>query len=242
MKVIVYVEGPSDQKALQALLSKPIIEPARQRRVGISFSPLGGKAPILNDVPRKAAEILKQSPDDWVFALPDLYPMAYYDDTPNAHRSHAELVKVLQGRFQSRAGKIGVPEAARSHFRVHCLKHDLEALLLAAPDQLRDRLKTKDALKGRWRLPVENQNDAKPPKYVVEDLFRQYRKKPDYIDTVDAVWILERASLPSLEVACRQNFEPFVRELRALAEGRDPDAPVGAKKPGDQAATKIDDA
>lgn len=227
MKVIVYVEGPSDQKALQALLNKPIIEPARTRGVGIAFSPLGGKAPILNDVPRKAAEILKQNPADWVIALPDLYPMASYDNSPHPHRSYAELVKLLRDRFLSRADKVGVPESARSHFRVHCLKHDLEALVLAAPDQLRERLKTKDALRGRWRLPVEDQNDTKPPKYMVMDLFRQHRKKPDYIDTVDAVWILERASLKDLESACRQNFAPLVRDLRALAEGRDPDAPAG---------------
>lgn len=75
MKVIVYVEGPSDHKALQALL-EPVIGPARSRGVGISFSAQGGKAPILNDVPRKAADHLHQHTNDWVFALPDLYPMA----------------------------------------------------------------------------------------------------------------------------------------------------------------------
>jgi hypothetical protein len=228
VKVITYVEGPSDQMALQALL-KPIIQLARSNRVGISFSPQGGKAPILNDVPRKAAEILKQTPGDWVIALPDLYPMAVYDGT-HPHRSFAELEVLLRDKFLSRAEKIGVPEAARSHFRVHCLKHDLEALLLAAPEELRQRLKTKDALRGRWRLPVEDQNDNKAPKYVVEELFRQYRKKSGYIDTSDAVWILERASLPALEAVCPQRFAPFTRELRALAEGRDPDVKEGGKK------------
>jgi hypothetical protein len=221
VKVTIYVEGPSDQKALQALLDGPLIEPARSRGIGIKLYPLGGKAPILNDVPRKAAELLKQSPGDWVFALPDLYPMASYDDGPHRHRSFAELVALLRGRFLSRADKIGLPEEARSHFRVHCLKHDLEALLLASPDELRQRLKTKDALR-RWRLPVEEQNDSKPPKYVVMDLFRQYRKKPDYIDTDDAVWILARASLATLERECRQNFAPFVRELRAIVDGQNP--------------------
>ena len=228
MKVIVYVEGPSDQKALQALL-EPIIEAGRGRRVGISFSPLGGKAPILHDVPRKAAEILAQSPNDWVFALPDLYPMASFDGS-HPHRSFGQLEALLQERFASRADKTGLPVKARSHFRVHCLKHDLEALLLASPDELRRRLNTKDALRGRWRSAVEDQNDTKPPKRVVEELFRQYRRKPDYIDTVDAVWILERASLRSVEPACPQ-FARFVRELRALAEGRDPDATEGAAEP-----------
>ncbi|WP_437620055.1 DUF4276 family protein [Sorangium sp. So ce1151] len=186
MKVIVYVEGPSDQKALQALL-RGVIDDGRGRGIGISFSPQGGKAPILNDVPRKAAEHLKQHPSDWVFALPDLYPMAYYDGTPNKHRSFAELWGLLQDRFTSRADKIGLAPDTRRHFRVHCLKHDLGALLLAAPDKLRERLRTKDALKGRWRNPVEDQNDDRPPKRIVEELFRQHRKKPDYIDTIDAV-------------------------------------------------------
>jgi hypothetical protein len=228
VKVSIYVEGPSDQKALQALLDKPIIEPARARGVGIKFYPLGGKAPILNDVPRKAAEILKQNPGDWVFALPDLYPMASYDDGPHKHRSFAELVALLRGRFLSRADKIGLPEGARSHFRVHCLKHDLEALLLASPDELKQRLKTKDLLRGRWRLPVEEQNDTKPPKYVIMELFRQHRRKPDYVDTDDAVWILARAALATLERDCRQNFAPFLRELRAVVEGQD----VGSQEVG----------
>lgn len=228
MKVIIYVEGPSDQKALQALF-KPIIDSARSRGVGINFSPQGGKAAILNDVPRRAADILRQSPGDWVIALPDLYPMASYDEGPHPHRSFSEMDKLLRHRFLSRAAKIDVPAHAHGHFRVHCLKHDLEALLLAAPDQLRQRLKTKDALRGRWRNPVEDQNDNRPPKRVVEDLFRQYRNQPGYVDTVDASWILERASLAEVERACPQCFAPFARDLRALAEHRAPDAADAAK-------------
>jgi hypothetical protein len=223
VKVFVYVEGPSDQKALQALL-RPVIDVGRRNGVGIGFLQMGGKAPILNDVPRRAAEILRQSPEDWVFALPDLYPMASYDSGPHPHRSFEEMVTLLRDRFLSRAGKIGLPESAHTHFRVHCLKHDLEALILAAPDQLRQRLQTKDGLRGRWRIPVEDQNDDRPPKRVVEALFRQYRRKPDYVDTQDALWILERASLQDLEAACPQRFAPFVRELRALAERREPEA------------------
>jgi Domain of unknown function (DUF4276) len=223
LRVVVYVEGPSDQKALEALL-KPIIDRGRSNGKGISFSPQGGKGPILNKVPARAADILKQSPDDWVFALPDLYPMASYDRTENRHRSFPELVTLLQGRFISRADKINLSPEARRHFRVHCLKHDLEALLLAAPDELRRRLKTNDSLRGHFRTPVEDQNDDNPPKYVVDALFRKYRRKPDkYIDTVDAVPILARASLPAIEAACPQRFAPFVRELRALSEGGDPD-------------------
>jgi hypothetical protein len=233
VRVIVYVEGPSDQKALQALL-KPVIDAARSKGTGITFSPQGGKAAILDDVPRKAAEHLQQNEHDWVFALPDLYPMAAYNDGPNRHRSFAELRQLLHEGFRTRADKIDLSESARKHFRVHCLKHDLEGLLLAAPDVLRQRLKTTDALRDRWRLPVEDQNDDKPPKRIVEELFKKYRKKPGYVDTSDAVWIMERASLNGIESACPQRFAPFVREIRLLAEGQDPDAPATAAKGGER--------
>ena len=101
-------------------------------------------------------------------------------------------------------------------------KHDLEALLLAAPEELRKRLKTRDAFRDHWRIPVEDQNDTKPPKRIVEDLVRRYLKRK-YQDTDDAVVVLKQASLQAVEKACPQ-FAKFVRELRALTEGRDPDS------------------
>ena len=61
MKVVVYVEGPSDKLALEKFL-EALIDKGSKRGVGIRFSPQNGKAPILNDVPRKAAEILRQHP------------------------------------------------------------------------------------------------------------------------------------------------------------------------------------
>jgi len=54
MKVHVYVEGPSDRAALQALL-KPIIEQANNKGIGINFHPMGSKSAILDDVPGIAA-------------------------------------------------------------------------------------------------------------------------------------------------------------------------------------------
>lgn len=214
MNVLVYVEGPADRNALEQLL-QPIVSEGQKRRVGISFSPLAGKSPVLNDSPRKAADHLAEHPDDWVFALPDLYPMAPYDDGPNAHRSFAELDALLRKRFLARAEKVGLRAAAQDHFRVYCLKHDLEVLLLAAPDALRQRLKTKDALRGRWRTPIEDQNDRAPPKRVIEALFEKYQRRK-YVDTTDAPWILARASLDAVVKACPQQFAPFVAELRKI--------------------------
>lgn len=218
MKVLVYVEGPSDRYGLEALLD-PVISQGRQRGVGIHFLPLKGKPSILNYSARKAADHLSDHPDDWVFVLPDLYPMSVYDKTPNAHRSFADLERLLRDRFDARARSVGLDTKTYARFRVHCLKHDLEVLLLAAPDQLRRRLGTGDALRGRWLNPVEDQNDDRPPKRVVEALFDQYRKKPKYTDTIDAPWVLKQASLEAITAACPQRFAPFVSELRGLAGG-----------------------
>lgn len=219
MKVLVYVEGPSDRDALRGLL-RPIIATGQQRGVGITFHPLNGKAALLDSCGRKAADHLAEHPDDWVFALPDLYPMSAYDGTPNAHRSFAELEKLLRTKFLDRAARLGMAPAVHRHFRVHCLKYDLEGLLLAVPEELRMRLGTTDALRGRWRNPVEDQNDQQPPKRIVEALFSKYRRKGRYVDTLDAPWILSRAALEAVVATCPQRFAPFVSELRQLAEER----------------------
>ncbi len=219
MKVLVYVEGPSDRDGLSALL-RPLIEAGREKGVGISFHPQHSKAALLQDVPRKAADHLADQPDDLVIAMPDLYPMSRYTGTHNQHGSFADLDRLLRERFDGLAKKLSLPAAVRRQFRVHCLKHDLEVLLLAAPDELRQRLGTEDALRKAWRKPVEDQDDNRPPKRVVEGLFSKYRMKPGYQDVVDAPWILERASLAAVEGACPQRFAPFVADLRAsLAAG-----------------------
>lgn len=214
MRVLVYVEGPSDRDGLAALL-RPVIEAAQQNGVGISFHPQHSKDALLDDVPRKAADHLAERPGDWVIALPDLYPMSRYAGTRNAHASFAELEMLLRKRFDARADTLGLTDGVRRQFRVHCLKYDLEALLLATPERLRERLRTDDALRNAWRQPVEDQDDDQPPKRIVEELFKKYRKKPGYQDTVDAPWILERADLSAVERACPQRFAPFVADLRA---------------------------
>lgn len=217
MKVLVYVEGPGDRASLEKLF-RATLEQGRRSKVSISFLPCGGKDWILQRLGRTAALHLKSNPEDYVFALPDLYPMAKYDRTPEVHRSFEQLRTLLTKRFLQEAEELSLPEAVRSHYRVHCLKHDLEALLLGAPDTLRLRLKTEEGIEKNWRKPVEDQNDNEPPKRVVERLFMKYRKQR-YIETTDAPWILERASAKDLCVACPQNFKPLFTELDRLSQG-----------------------
>ncbi len=217
MKVLVYVEGPGDRASLEKLFRATLAQ-ARESKVSITFFPCGGKDWILQRLGRTAAIHLKSHPGDYVFALPDLYPMAKYARTKEAHPSFEQLKALLLGRFHNEAEQVGLPEEVRSHYRVHCLKHDLEVLLLGSPELLRQRLKTDEKIEKNWRKPVEDQNDTEPPKRVVEQLFSKYQKRR-YIETTDAPWILERAFPRELCGACPQNFKPLFTELDRLSRG-----------------------
>jgi hypothetical protein len=138
-------------------------------------------------------------------------------DGPHKHASAGEMSRVLKSKFEVCANKVSLSADASGHFRAHCLKHDLEALLLAAAGELRQRLKTTDKLRDWWRQPVEDQNDNNPPKQIVKALFKKYTPR-EYIEDVDAPWILERAKLDIIESTC-VCFGAFVRELRELTTG-----------------------
>ncbi len=76
MRVIVYVDGPSDVAAMNELF-RSLIEAKQQAGVQITFTfiPKGdGKKAILLQVPQRAATILLNDADAWVAAMPDLYP------------------------------------------------------------------------------------------------------------------------------------------------------------------------
>jgi hypothetical protein len=211
MMVLVYVEGPSDRLGMKALF-RGLIERGQHGGVGIQFFVEDGKASILKNVPRKAALHLRSNPGDWVVAVPDLHPMQADGDA--AHGSASALRSLLERRFEDAAARLGVPAPAMSHFRAFCFQHDVEALVLAAPTVLRERLGTRDAIEGQWRRPVETQNGDRPPKRVVEALFTRYGNRTRYRDTLDLPWLLERADLAALEQACPQQFAPFAAFLR----------------------------
>ena len=215
-KALVFVEGPSDRAGLEILL-RPVIAEANERGRSIRFLPKGGKSRLLSEVPGLAVDHLADNPADLVVALPDLYPTRGYENEL-AHQDYQGLRTVLNRRFHERADRRRISERARARFRVHCLQHDLEALLLASVDQLRARLKTKVRLEEGWALPVELQDGERPPKRIVEHLFLKYRRTR-YRDNVDVPTILAEASLEVVVDRCKLRFHPFVTDLRAFARG-----------------------
>jgi hypothetical protein len=97
--------------------------------------------------------------------------------------------------------------------QIFCFKYDLEALLLAAKDSLAEMLQLEN-LEVTWTIPVEDQNHNHPPRFFVEQLFRNQGQK--YKGSIDAPLILGNASLQSLIKACPQQFAPFVNFLQNL--------------------------
>ncbi len=212
MRVEIYLEGPSDVFAMEKLLA-PLVQRKRQEGVGIKFFRArkgDGKAYLVNIAPVDAANTLPADPEVTMVVVPDLYPK----DKPDRHETYEELERLVLGNFkkalESRGRQVSADLGQR--FKVFCFKHDLEALLLAAPQRLAGRLGLR-SLKPSWRRPVEDQNHEHPPKQVVQALFRKHGKS--YDQKVDAPLILAGADYHDIARACPQCFQPLVEFLES---------------------------
>src|SRR5258708_21845717 len=132
--IIVYVEGPSDKNGLQELL-KPLIDQKLQNGVAIKFfeTPEGDrKESVLFKVPRRAVDILRSEADALVVAMPDLYP----HNKGFPHETFEELRLGILEQFEHWRSHADADPRLVERFRVFCLKHDLETLILAAHEAL----------------------------------------------------------------------------------------------------------
>lgn len=211
-EVFVYLEGPSDQLAMRALLAGPAHLAAKQGSF-LDFFPLKNKQTLLNKGPTRALNILRSRPNSFVFLVPDLYPK----NMPFPHATFEELKREVERRFEVELRKKRAEERLKERFRVHCFKYDLEVLLLASEESLLERLNV-GAFSRRWVKPVEDQNHNNPPKRIVEGLFSDSQMR--YRDTIDAPWVLERSDYRVLQTRCAQNFEPFLQDLFTILELR----------------------
>ena len=209
MKVIVYVEGDGDRLCLQTLLA-PLIETKNAAGIRVQFVPMtrgDRKAALLTNAPMKAAHILMNAQDAWVVILPDLYP-------PNkafAHSSCAEMQEGITTRFLDALHRSGGKRAA-DRFRVFCLIHDLEVLLLAAEESF---MAFCGLSRPRWVKPVEEQDHQTPPKRIVEELI------PRYQATVDGPLVLAAADYRVIAERCPTGFGKFVEFLQATGSTSD---------------------
>ncbi|HCO96618.1 MAG TPA: hypothetical protein DIU00_22205 [Phycisphaerales bacterium] len=198
MKVWIYVEGESDKLALQTLW-KSWCEQLRTTSHGIRIVHLAGKSKFFQKIGPRAAEKLCANKEDIVVGLPDLYPNQPYAGTRFEHNDMTQLKSVQINEVSKALEKIYGANRQKAQqllerFLPSALKHDLEMLLLAATKELRAHLRTSEHL-GNWRNPIEDQNQNKPPKRIIEELFRVKSKaRQAYRDTKDASAILRKVT------------------------------------------------
>lgn len=209
MKVIVYVEGPSDRLAMQELLAS-LLARLRQAGVSVDFLPTDNKQRLMIQTPIKAVNILRNDPQAVVVAMPDLYPR----NQGLPHTTYDDLAHALQRDFSRAMTRNGVDDPRLAQrFKVFCFKYDLEALVLAAEAPLASRLGA-TSVQRTWTVPVEDQDHNTPPKRIVERLFKE--ANDTYRDTIDAPLILGAAHYPDIAAACPQCFKPFVDFLDSI--------------------------
>lgn len=194
MKAYIYVEGEADKLALEALLSG-YREQLKQQRHGISFIVLGNKDAFFVKFGPKAAARLVEGVRDCVVALPDLYPNQPYRGSPSEHADLPALQTILGGLVRHALRDVYCLRAVDvrqclGRFHASALKHDLEMLLLAAWPRLAEQI-GQDLNRRGWRSPVEDQDQDRPPKRIVEAIFRT-RTGRAYRDTLHAPAVLRR--------------------------------------------------
>lgn len=199
MKVWIFVEGSSDVQALSALWTD------WQQRLGkkgwgIQLIPLEGKSKYFRKIGARATEKLVNNACDLVVGLPDLYPNRGYANTEYRHDDLEELRAVQTRLVKQQMGRRTDINSYMARFYASALKHDLEVLLLAATSQLQSQLKMSNRPSG-WRQPPEEQNQEKPPKKIVEELFRR-RGKWAYREIADSTAILRDADLRQVAEQC----------------------------------------
>lgn len=198
MKVWIFVEGKSDVQALSALWSG-WKQRLSKKGWGIQLIPLESKSKYFRSIGPRAVEKLANDPHDLVVGLPDLYPNRDYANTAYKHDNLAELRAVQTRLVTHNLRKKGrQTDRYMARFYASALKHDLEVLLLAATSQLQSRLKIRPS---GWRQPPEEQNQDRPPKKIVEELFREHLNRP-YREITDSAAILRGADLRQVAQQC----------------------------------------
>jgi hypothetical protein len=204
---VVYVEGEGDRLCLETLLA-PLLQAKEASGVHIGFVPMtrgDRKKTLLTHAPIKAVNAILNDPDITVVIVPDLYP-------PNKAFDHTTCEQMQTGVrhlfLESASRKHGWDDRYAERFRVFCLIHDLEVLLLAAEEQLMARC---GLTAVTWTKPVEEQNQENPPKRIVEKLIRHYNA------TVDGPLILANADYRVIAKRCPNGFGRFVAFLETVS-------------------------
>lgn len=208
MKVVVYVEGPSDKLGLERIF-RPLLDRKESQGVLIRFfvAQKGDRKDwLLTHGLDRARSILLNEPASHVVIMPDLQP-------PNRvfpHRMREELAEGLRREF---AERVHHDSRMTSRFHAFCFHHQFEVLLLAQEDALRSHLGAA-GLKTGWRKPPEEQNHEDPPKRVLERLFREHGRQ---YNEIAAVSLLPEGGYAQLREMCPISLGGLTELLEGVA-------------------------
>ncbi len=206
-EIYIFVEGISDKTVLESLLG-PLIINKRNIHTYIKFNAVekgDAKHKLLTEYPKQAVSLLKYKPYAHVIILPDLYPK-------NKGFPHTTPLELKEGAIKEFQSKCKDNPNLADRFHVFCLKHDLEMLLLASKENLRQEV-GEDAFDKfckqtsiNWENP-EDQNHDNPPKKIIVSLFDKAGKK--YTEVFNAPNILSQANYTEIAQKCPE-FNLFV--------------------------------
>jgi len=203
MKILLFVEGDTENKTLPDFLKK-WLDSKLDNRISVEPIVFSGCGDYLKRAGKKSQLHLDNSEVIAIFGLLDLYGLP---EKCKGGNTVDEKIDFARKRIIE-----SLPEECRPRFRQHFAVHELEAWLLSDPDIFPRGIK----------LPVECGNPEtvdfdNPPAKLLKELFRKYKKNYSYKKTVDGVNLFKKLSPKTVRKKC-PNFKKFTDEILAAAE------------------------
>jgi len=171
-RIALFVEGHSEcgnaqQKTLPTFFHRWLDPQLPDKgKVGIQAVNFKGVSHYLNDLPNKVKSYLSEGRASFVIGLVDLYGLPDRIDLTNC-RSVKEKVDTARRYIQNL-----VPKNFKKQFRQHFAVHELEAWLLAYPDEWSDE-KVRNQIRKK---PPEEVNFDLPPAKFLKKILGRYHK------------------------------------------------------------------
>jgi hypothetical protein len=206
MKIVLFVEGYTEAKALPAFLKRWLDAKKLPARVGIKTVRFEGWSEYARDISKKVdLNLSGKTGADVVggIGLLDLYGPTIY---PAEKKTAAERYTWGKTHFESAVGN--------SRFRQHFATHETEAWLLSDPSILPKEIAS--ALPGKAAKP-ETVNFDEPPAKLLERLYREKLRK-SYKKVIDGANLFA-ALKPEVAYTKCPSLQRLMDDMLQLASG-----------------------
>lgn len=208
-QIALFVEGDTESgEARRRTLPKFIhnwLDPQfpQGSKVGITPVKFQGVSNYLDDLPRKVALYLDGSRANFVVGLVDLYGI------PASRIELSQYTTVKDKLVAARAYMRSlVPKDYRDRFRQHFAVHEVEAWLLAYPEELSKEKEVQSQIEKR---PPEQVNFKEPPAKFLKRILGRYKK------TTTAMNLFPKVD-PQVAINQFPYLKQFMEDLLSLAK------------------------